>query len=298
MIIDDLFEYEKYRAAGIRGEIARATPERRKLLEAEQKDILAFTLREGEIACYAIDEPATEFLNSLAGDVEQAIDGLKTLDLPFDDMLVSFVEPLVKPGSKEVKMVPVVLHLWRELDQVMVGKFSESSPGEFVSNDLYLSLDNYVDTAFGGGDGKVHYHPSYYGRAQLLLDDEEGRAATYLEYTAKDVALSLPFVVAFLHFLQAEDRETVTLVEHDVAKLNKKRERAGKPLLHAHSVMRLGQLGREHMKAVKNTSSESDGRRAHFVRGHLMRSHGKLVWRRPHVRGVGTPEAPRIDVKL
>lgn len=52
----------------------------------------------------------------------------------------------------------------------------------------------------------------------------------------------------------------------------------------------LNEEGRNHMRAVAEGSEASPSRKAHWVRGHLMRTETKgYVWRRSHVRGLGDP---------
>jgi hypothetical protein len=52
----------------------------------------------------------------------------------------------------------------------------------------------------------------------------------------------------------------------------------------------LNQQGRAQLSAIRSEDGYEARRRAHWVRGHLMRTANKgLVWRRCHVRGVGEP---------
>lgn len=52
----------------------------------------------------------------------------------------------------------------------------------------------------------------------------------------------------------------------------------------------LNEEGRNHMCAVAQAGDPGAARKAHWVRGHLMRTESKgYVWRRSHVRGLGDP---------
>lgn len=52
----------------------------------------------------------------------------------------------------------------------------------------------------------------------------------------------------------------------------------------------LNEEGRNHMLAVSDNAGGEARRKAHWVRGHLMRTETKgYVWRKSHVRGIGDP---------
>lgn len=52
----------------------------------------------------------------------------------------------------------------------------------------------------------------------------------------------------------------------------------------------LNEEGRNHMRAVAEAGEPGTARKAHWVRGHLMRTEKKgYVWRKSHVRGLGDP---------
>jgi hypothetical protein len=75
--------------------------------------------------------------------------------------------------------------------------------------------------------------------------------------------------------------------------MRRKAERSGKPLPDTIiSKITLGKAGRGHVEAIKRDDGgvepEAVPRRTHWVRGHAMRSRsGQIVWRMPHMRGVG-----------
>lgn len=69
--------------------------------------------------------------------------------------------------------------------------------------------------------------------------------------------------------------------------------RSGRPLPESRIVrIRLGQAGRGQVAAMRGDGKPEDGqsvpRRAHWVRGHMMRNRsGGTSWRMPHIRGAG-----------
>lgn len=61
----------------------------------------------------------------------------------------------------------------------------------------------------------------------------------------------------------------------------------------------LNAQGRSQLSAIRSEDGYEARRRAHWVRGHLMRTAAKgLVWRRCHVRGVGEPVMQEREVSV
>lgn len=88
--------------------------------------------------------------------------------------------------------------------------------------------------------------------------------------------------------LNASNVNSVTLPAPD--KLNKKRLKNGKPPFFEYKILDIF-LGADHSDLHSKDARNSiegwmnSGKRLHAVRGHLMRSHGMIVWRRSHMRG-------------
>lgn len=101
------------------------------------------------------------------------------------------------------------------------------------------------------------------------------------------LAVSLATLLQHKGMLEVEDAPAVPRAERWRA------EREGRPLPDTRvSVIRLGQAGRGQLEAMRNGAGRDDGettaRRAHWVRGHFMRTKtGDLTWRMPHIRGAG-----------
>lgn len=101
------------------------------------------------------------------------------------------------------------------------------------------------------------------------------------------LAVSLATLLAHKGMLEVEDMPAVPRAER------RRAEREGRPVPSARiSMIRLGDAGRGQLQAMRaGPAPETDYaavRRAHWVRGHFMRTKtGDLTWRMPHIRGAG-----------
>lgn len=101
------------------------------------------------------------------------------------------------------------------------------------------------------------------------------------------LAVSLATLLAHKGMLEVEDMPAVPRAER------RRAEREGRPVPSARiSIIRLGDAGRGQLQAMRaGPAPETDDaavRRAHWVRGHFMRTKtGDLTWRMPHIRGAG-----------
>lgn len=101
------------------------------------------------------------------------------------------------------------------------------------------------------------------------------------------LAVSLATLLAHKGMLEVEDMPAVPRAER------RRAEREGRPVPSARiSMIRLGDAGRGQLQAMRaGPAPETDDaavRRAHWVRGHFMRTKtGDLTWRMPHIRGAG-----------
>ena len=273
---------------------------------------------------YAIDPQACRFFASLVADPFNK-GSFEDVRMPHDNFFIQFDAmawfPFLKERSREdwsdTTNWVEGLHFYREDDEMWVSSYRTAFEGEASSDRFGLSNITFPlsavrqDMARLLDKGAIFDHPVGIGKLFALqnglsprergeepspggvVQHSEVVSGAFWHYVER-AAIAIPF----LHFLSNEDRETVSVRAVDVTKSNRKREKKGKTLHRPYSVMRLGDLGRAHLEVASAPSGEGVRRRAHLVRGHLMRSHGKLVWRRPHVRGVGEVEPSRIQVKL
>ena len=120
---------------------------------------------------------------------------------------------------------------------------------------------------------------AYYAR----VADSRELGASLVRDGLAGIARDVPMVMAFLLLLAS--REGVALRPVSWEALNYKRARAGRaPLLnHVEAALAL-----QCQAAAQPPRSECRGRfgpRRHHVRGHLVRRHNRVFWRRPHFRG-------------
>jgi hypothetical protein len=116
---------------------------------------------------------------------------------------------------------------------------------------------------------------------------------TMIEDELSSNRVFLGVVVAIATLLRHDGMLTVQEVSLYPRQLRRQAERSGKILPDTLiSKISLGKEGRGQTEAMKEdvTADRREGipRRTHWVRGHYMRGRsGKLVWRMPHLRGVG-----------
>ncbi len=94
----------------------------------------------------------------------------------------------------------------------------------------------------------------------------------------------LPFVLAFSALMQSQG--TLRAIPSDLARLNRRRSRQGRPELQEHLEVRLD-LSRQ-TAAVERGATPGSSRaapRLHYVRGHVVHRNGRSFWRAPHLRG-------------
>ncbi len=94
----------------------------------------------------------------------------------------------------------------------------------------------------------------------------------------------LPFVLAFSALMQSQG--TLRAIPSDLARLNRRRSRQGRPELQEHLEVRLD-LSRQ-TAAVERGATPGSSRaapRLHYVRGHVVHRRGRSFWRAPHLRG-------------
>ncbi|WP_411839835.1 hypothetical protein [Paracoccus sp. ME4] len=101
------------------------------------------------------------------------------------------------------------------------------------------------------------------------------------------LAVSLATLLAHTGMLEVQDMPAVPRAER------RRAEREGRPAPTARiSMIRLGEAGRGQLQAMRagpaGETGDAMARRAHWVRGHFMRTKtGDLTWRMPHIRGAG-----------
>ena len=113
------------------------------------------------------------------------------------------------------------------------------------------------------------------------------RRKTFRQSVTECIASSwylLPFVLAFSALMQSQG--TLRAIPSDLARLNRKRSRQGRPELQEHLEVLLN-LSRQ--TTAVDTSATPGGSRAaprlHYVRGHVVHRKGRAFWRAPHLRG-------------
>lgn len=109
-----------------------------------------------------------------------------------------------------------------------------------------------------------------------------------------DVSIAGAVLASRLFALMEARDSPMDLVEAGAMSRQERRRQARKgasdPTSHEVTRIILNEEGRNHMRAVAEASEAGTARKAHWVRGHLMRTETKgYVWRKSHVRGLGDP---------
>lgn len=270
-------------------------------------------------AVYALDEQSSIFLESLATDVITSSMAFRDIHLPHESIFIEYAFPPVLAvrqknsgafvGEDDVVPNRLGVLLSKFGERLCAWAFWDTSQAIVLPTIFLLPEDTQPHRT---PEGKL-VAPSRSNRAPAVFSYEKMASfETAVKFTAshgigetqlisnwiRDIVDETPICLALLLFLNQPDKETLETAPVDLRKLNAARLKKNRPPMHPHTKIRLGELGKLHLKSVQDSASGPSARKAHFVRGHLMRTHGKMVWRRPHVRGVGVPSPVRSDVSL
>ncbi|MBP2315445.1 hypothetical protein [Azospirillum soli] len=114
----------------------------------------------------------------------------------------------------------------------------------------------------------------------------------YICDNAADVATEIDHFVAALALLTAQ--RAIHTVEHEFGRLNRQRQKSGKPPLLDYREVRMS-VSTAATRRAGGGKTENDRRaaRLHWVRGHLKKRGEKLYWWSAHPRGTGTKPVTR-----
>ena len=271
-------------------------------------------------AAYALDEQSSIFLESLSTDIITTSMAFKDVRLPHEAIFIEFAFPPVLETRQQkhrttVGADDVVPHrlgvlLSRSEGRMCAWVFWDTNK-TIVLPTIYLLPEHVQPLHAFEGRPRIRDKPgrpaatfafekmASFEPAMKFSTSRGDDAARLTSNWIRDVVDEIPICLALLLFLNHPDKETLDATPADLRKLNAARQKKNRPPMVSHTKIRLGELGRLHLRSIENTGGGSSGtKKAHFVRGHLMRSHGNMVWRRPHVRGVGVPTPVRSDISL
>jgi hypothetical protein len=127
----------------------------------------------------------------------------------------------------------------------------------------------------------------YYARARLSAAELEAVS----RHALGTIAIDIPVLLTFLLLLAS--RAGLPRSAPDLSRLNRSRVKSHKPPFLDHVQVRAPLLPEYLGNARSEHGSTRRGPRLHHVRGHLMRSGNRLVWRVPHLRGIARAGAIR-----
>lgn len=225
---------------------------------------------------FRIDEEAEDMLFRLIHELGEAAaeDAFHRVRMPFPVMFLergirtddgSVRAALITQGERRLRVQSFATLPGSALPSLLVSEVTEMQM-ELLSTPTLQLIE-----MIGGNSG-----------AWEALHDEEQINAFFVK-----LAVSLATLLAHKGMLEVEDMPVVPRAER------RRAEREGRPVPSARvSMIRLGEAGRGQLRAMRaDPARETDdaaARRAHWVRGHFMRTKsGDLTWRMPHIRGAG-----------
>jgi hypothetical protein len=119
----------------------------------------------------------------------------------------------------------------------------------------------------------------YYQSAGLTAAQKE----TIWRHSLGTIAMEVPLLLAF--FLLQVTRDGLPQKRQGFDRLNRRRARAGRPLLPDHIAVRAPFFLDHEEPAGAACATMRRASRLHHVRGHLVRRGNKIFWRLPHLRG-------------
>lgn len=298
-----------------------------------RRNALALGLQLRVCPIYILDEACAVFLDQVGNDdIVEAAEILATIKLPHPFMAIEYPYALVASARRKARRSSpgddaeywpgrlMVLLYTDDQDRINAAVVFKQRTGEFgsmVGRDSVcmpppLSIPVTALRKVGPVEGDPRHAyavDTYWLRdyAKVMLASapnpdqriQDGLISNWL----RDVTSEMPMILTFLLFLATPDDQTIRHASINLTKLNKARARTGKALLRNYTHLSLGVMGHRHLDALASEREPGGPRRAHWVRGHMFSSHGRMVWRRPHVRGVNAdgstePTASRIKVSL
>ncbi|WP_171209550.1 MULTISPECIES: hypothetical protein [unclassified Ruegeria] len=224
---------------------------------------------------YQIDEQAEVMLRNLS--MQMQIDGLDSMyssvRLPFPAMLLTIPET-------QTGFWPAAL-ITQDEDALYTQVFFSNDEGSLPNLLIFESRGTSVD---------VRHSPSL-KLARAYGDDITDDAAMEQEKSLCFMFLSIAvgMSVLFDHNAMLEKDEVPAYPRAE----RRRHQKSGRPLPNRRIIkVKLGELGKRQLQATQEIDDHGDEerqtRRAHWVRGHMMRNRaGGLSWRNPHVRGAG-----------
>ena len=251
---------------------------------------------------YALDDAAARVVAAEAfGQSRVVADAVDILRMPGESVWLEWRESPELYRNQDESATRRQVGLLIEADETLrrgeVTSFWKADNGAATMSPGRIAFD--LDDAPSSGvriatSDQGHPVDELFAHATLTFDKEWlayysaggfGGDASLHEAILKQVAPDLPMVASFAMLMMASDvfdRRALGL-----EKLNRQREKAGKP--------RLSDMTELSLRWSSGKSERSDGNkraygpRLHHVRGHLVRRRDQVFWRRPHLRGSGLP---------
>ncbi len=244
---------------------------------------------------YVLDIEAS----NACGELVRCGDGLFEADnplfrMPAETFWVELFGERAPTMSGPNKRIGYLVHAATDGRSGTITPFSETSEG--LSRRLPCEIRFDLDGKMVREPGMYHLrHPHMPHLAPLLehsmlhpdpeglktLRTRAGANSTVLGELAEGTWFALPLLFAFVALLNSP--QVVETRHSDLARLNRARSRRGRLPLLDHVEVRLT-LGETSGTGGVGGSFRS-APRLHFVRGHVVRRHGKTFWRQSHLRG-------------
>lgn len=145
--------------------------------------------------------------------------------------------------------------------------------------------------------GQSGFQFSERGRSYFGAEGDMEKGKKEIDFAVNMVRFATLFAARFTTLLNAsrtpiELAEPAAVGKETQRHMRKNAPRGVSPTYQGMTRIELNRYGADHVDALRDEAEVRSGRkvRPHWVRGHLMRTESKgPVWRRAHVRGIGTP---------
>lgn len=145
--------------------------------------------------------------------------------------------------------------------------------------------------------GQSGFQFSERGRSYFGAEGDLEKGKKEIDFAVNMVRFATLFAARFTTLLNAsrtpiELAEPAAVGKETQRHMRKNAPRGVSPTYQGMTRIELNRYGADHVDALRDEAEVRSGRkvRPHWVRGHLMRTESKgPVWRRAHVRGIGTP---------